>query len=56
MKQNVRIVLCIFHGIRYFRKVYYRWNINGTYEMNQNNMQNAAMPELNTDDKKVIIF
>ena len=34
-----------------FRKVYYRWNLNGTYEMNQN-MQKRTMSELHTDDKK----
>ena len=50
MKQNIGIILCIFHGIRYFWKVYYRWNINGTYKMNQN-MQNGTISELYTDDK-----
>ena len=55
MKQNIGIVLRIYHGIRYFRKVYYRWNINGIYEMNQN-MQNGTKSELHTDDKKTIIF
>ena len=28
-----------------------RWNINGTYEINQN-IQNGTMSELHTDDKK----
>ena len=51
MKQNIEIILCIIRGIRYFWKVYYRWNINGTYEMNQN-MQNGTMSELHTDDEK----
>ena len=29
----------------------YRWNINGTYKMNQN-MQNGIISESYTDDKK----
>ena len=31
--------------------VYYRWNINGTYKINEN-MQNGAVSELHTDNKK----
>ena len=50
VKQNIGTVLCIIHGIRYFWKVYYRWNINGTYKMNQN-VQNGIISELYTDDK-----
>ena len=55
MKQNIGIVLCIFHGVRYFWKVYYRWNINGTYKVNQN-MQNGTIYKLYTDDKKFKIL
>ena len=51
MEQNIGIVLCIFHGIRYFWKVYYRLNIKMNENMNQN-MQNGTMCELHTDDKK----
>ena len=29
----------------------YRWNIHGTYELNQN-IQNGTMSELHIDDKK----
>ena len=50
VKQNIGIIFCIFHGIRYFGKVY-RWNINETYKMNQN-MQNGTISELYTDDNK----
>ena len=34
-----------------WNQIFYRWNINGTYEVNQN-MQNRTMSELHTDDKK----
>ena len=31
--------------------IFEKWNINGTYKMNQN-MQNGTISELYTDDKK----
>ena len=34
-----------------FKKFCCKWNINGTYEMNQN-MKIGTMSELHTDDKK----
>ena len=44
-------LFCVyFMELDIFRKVYFRWNLNVTYEMNQN-VQNGTMFELHTDDK-----
>ena len=42
---------CVYFMGGILRWNIYRWNINGTYKMNQN-MQNGIISESYTDDKK----
>ena len=52
MRNKILELLCVyFMELDIFEKFYYRWNINGTNEMNQN-IQNGTISELHTDDKK----